>query len=202
MGCSTSAMLATHTSKRPVELTAPSSTPTHTEDTVLSSRQKTLVRSSWQYMTTRASSAAIGKQIFLSIFEVRPAIKQLFPFRSAWGDELLADPAFVAHTVRFGDTIERCVRGLDELEGAFGRSMHALGAQHADIGGLDADYFEVMHRSTLIVWQNQPRDQFNEEVLCAWARLLRFLVVKVRTGYEDALSSRNSDAVQTLSQPG
>lgn len=30
-----------------------------------------------------------GKQIFLRIFEEAPPIKDLFPFRCAWGDKLL-----------------------------------------------------------------------------------------------------------------
>ncbi len=64
----------------------------------LAESQKVLIKKTWKPM--EKDMAYIGKLVFLKIFEGRPEIKALFPFKDCEGDELMSHQAFVNHAYR------------------------------------------------------------------------------------------------------
>ena len=64
----------------------------------LSESQKVLIKKTWKPL--EKDMAKTGKLVFLRIFEARPEIKALFPFKDCEGDELMSHQAFVNHAYR------------------------------------------------------------------------------------------------------
>ena len=64
----------------------------------LSNHQKAAIRETWKVLDQNMVNNGIA--IFLRIFDRSPSVKQLFPFRDSWGDELLKHPMFINHARR------------------------------------------------------------------------------------------------------
>ena len=125
----------------------------------------------------------IGKQIFLCIFNKNPSVKQLFPFRDAWGDDLILHPQFIAHTLRFMAVIRSAVRSVDSLEEGIGPVLVSLGARHTSNPRFNPDLFKLFKSSMLDVMERDLREEMTPEAREAWQILLAFIVRKLQQGY-------------------
>jgi len=75
--------------------------------------------------------------VFLRIFEYRPSVKRMFPFRDAWGDQLIRHAQFVEQAHRFMRVIGIVVGAVDRLRAGRGGSpaLYELGRRHVNIEG-------------------------------------------------------------------
>ncbi len=85
---------------------------------VLPESQKVLIRNTWCHLETDMRN--IGILVFLRIFDQSPKIKDLFPFRDSWGDDLLSHPMFRNHVYRYA---------YSQIEGA----KTVIGSQKVEI---------------------------------------------------------------------
>jgi len=126
-------------------------------------------------------------KVFLRIFEYRPSVKRMFPFRDAWGDQLIRHSQFVLQANRFMRVIAFVVGAVDRLRG--GRSgspaLYELGRRHVTIEGFLPDYFDVFTRAVIYVWQQELREQFSADVDDAWRTLFAYIIGQLKDGYED-----------------
>lgn len=151
------------------------------ENNILSVTEREAIRSTWATMESNMSY--VGKQIFLCIFDQNPKVKSLFPFRDAWGDDLIFHPQFVAHTLRFMAVVKKAVRAIDNLEEDFAPALISLGARHTKHVGFTPDLFALFRSSMLVIWERELRDKMTPETRRAWNVLLEFIVRKLQQGY-------------------
>lgn len=77
---------------------------------VLSASQKVLIKTTWRIV--EADMQNIGTLVFLRVFDQKPSVKELFPFKDCWGDELLEHPMFKDHAHR--SVVNSCGMKLPE----------------------------------------------------------------------------------------
>ncbi len=65
---------------------------------ILSESQKVLIKKTWK--PVQKDMTNIGKLVFARIFEAKPEIKALFPFKDLEGEQLMSHQAFVNHAYR------------------------------------------------------------------------------------------------------
>ena len=126
-------------------------------------------------------------KVFLRIFEYRPSVKRMFPFRDAWGDQLIRHPQFVQQANRFMRVIAIVVNAVERLRSGLGGSpaLYELGRRHVTIEGFLPDYFDVFTRAVIYVWQQELREMFSSDVAEAWRLLFAYIIGQLRDGYEE-----------------
>ena len=149
---------------------------------ILEKSERELIRETWTMMS--CDKQAIGGKVFLRIFELRPAIKQLFPFRDDWGDSLIKHELFLAHSLRFITIVEDAVLHMEGLEAMLGKPMFELGRTHIKHRGFTTDYFDCFLMSMLFIWAQTLKGNFPLEAHEAWKTLLQWMVHKLKQGYD------------------
>jgi len=126
-------------------------------------------------------------KVFLRIFEYRPSVKRMFPFRDAWGDQLIRHHQFIQQANRFMRVIAIVVSAVDFLRSGQRSSpaLYELGRRHVTIEGFLPDYFDVFTRAVIYVWQQELRELFTSDVADAWRTLFAYIIGQLRDGYED-----------------
>jgi len=111
----------------------------------------------------------------------------MFPFRDAWGDQLIRHHQFVQQANRFMRVIAIVVNTVDYLRCGRGGSpaLYELGRRHVTIEGFLPDYFDVFTRAVVYVWQQELRELFTADVAEAWRMLFAYVIGQLRDGYED-----------------
>ena len=171
--------------------------------TLLGSDQKVIVRNTWTLMmgdTPVENTELLGKKVFLRIFEKMPAIKQMFPFRSVWGDELLNHPHFQTHASRFMQVIAAAVDNLDYLEGTYADSVYTLGKSHAYQKGFSDSYFDTVIACIFYIWKQELRGDFSDETEKSWKMVFDFILGKLKEGYDYEVGVLNTMATTTTQQ--
>jgi len=141
----------------------------------------------------------VSAKVFLRIFEYRPSVKRMYPFRDAWGDQLIRHAQFVLQAHRFMRVIAAVVTSVDQLRAGRGASpaLYELGRRHVNIEGFLPDYFDVFTRAVVYVWQQELRDAFAPDVADAWRALFAYIIGQLKDGYEDewraAIPTRPAD---------
>jgi len=117
----------------------------------------------------------------------------MFPFRDAWGDQLIRHPLFIEQARRFMSVISAVVVQVDDLSSARSGSpaLVDLGRRHVTIEGFLPDYFDVFTRAVTGVWQQELREACTPEVLEAWRALFIYIIQQIKVGYEDEMRARN-----------
>ncbi|KAK3096804.1 hypothetical protein FSP39_003494 [Pinctada imbricata] len=156
-----------------------------------SERDKQLVRRTWRLMAV--DLAGNGSKVFLRIFELRPELKQLFPFRDVIGDELMKNPTFKGHASRFMQAVGAAVDNIDDWEAAFSPLLLGLGRQHINFGGFKPEYFNAFADSMMFIWEQVLGDRFTTEARCAWQGVFEFIMLKLKEGYAEADTERNDN---------
>jgi len=111
----------------------------------------------------------------------------MFPFRDAWGDQLIRHPQFVQQANRFMRVISIVVNAVERLRSGPGGSpaLYELGRRHVTIEGFLPDYFDVFTRAVIYVWQQELREMFSSDVADAWRLLFAYIIGQLRDGYEE-----------------
>ncbi len=150
----------------------------------LSREERRLVTESWNIL--KKNSQAVGKRVFLRIFEIRPQIKNLFDFRDEWGDALLKHPQFIAHAQRFMTVIGEVVSSLSTNAGlptVATPRLHALGQSHTRHKGFTPDYFNVFYKSMCLIWSQELNERYRDATRHAWETLMEYVIEQMRDGY-------------------
>ncbi|ELU03358.1 hypothetical protein CAPTEDRAFT_190593 [Capitella teleta] len=185
MGCGSSKTVALTNSDH-VTYTASysESRTTRDADQLLTPEEIVLVRVTWEQLKTNLTLANLGKKVFLRIFNLKPDIKKLFPFSDVWGDDLIRHPKFVLHSERFMLVVDCCVQNLECIKSEHGEMLANLGRAHVNYKGFSRENFEVFMKAIWYVWYHQLKDSMDSEVECAWKKLLLFIIVQQRAGYD------------------
>ena len=153
----------------------------------LSHRQKNLLRSTWKIINREPN--IVGKRVFLGIFDKAPEVKELFPFRSVWGDDLLGHPQFQAHASRFMLAVESAIANMDNLTN-YGRVMTELGCMHASHYGVNNEYFSTFLEVMMTTWEQKLHEYMTSEVKDTWRSLFMFMMHNLQAGYRIAKRDR------------
>lgn len=184
MGCSTSSL-----DENPGSFKCPSKTPTsfghelssYASCEVMSESEKRLVKKTWKYMAKNMS--ANGAKVFLRIFELKPDLKQLFPFRNDDGESLINDPNFTGHASRFMQAVGAAIDNIHNLHVFFGPLLIGLGKQHIKFGGFKPEYWDVFTEAMLFVWENELGEEFDDKYRYAWTKVFEFIMEQLKDGY-------------------
>ena len=162
-----------------------------------SQKQKELLRETWSVLQPNKQKHGIA--VFVQIFTREPRTKQLFPFRDLHDSELLNDPLFCSHSMRFMHAIESTIVNLDALDVALIPILHRLGEKHVHMRGFKQDYFSAFMGSIMeVVEQVLGKDRYTQEVMSAWAQLGNFVAAKMMEGYQNALTDTVDTSVDNI----
>ena len=131
-------------------------------------------------------------QVFLRIFELRPSVKYLFPFREVYGDQLLRHPMFVEQARRFIMIIASVVEAVDDLSsGRFGSpALTQLGRKHVKMEGFIGNYFHVFTQAVMSVWLQELGPSCTPVTADAWRTLFEYIIRQLEDGYNHEKESR------------
>ena len=191
----------THADVIEAEVTSGGGTPRkRTADTkYFTEEEKEMIRESWGLM--KKEREAIGRQLFLDLFERQPRIKQLFSFNDLHGEELVSHYMFHVHSMRFMRAIDSTVNQIDALDVSAGNMLHHLGQKHQWIDDfLEADYLPSflecisnVFRSVLQSTCKPPASSMDLEAAhVAWRKIFEFIVARMTDGYRNTAQPRGS----------
>lgn len=151
----------------------------------ITEQQKVLIKKTWKIVSN--SMPRIGTKIFLRIFSIKPAIKQIFPFRDVTGDALLQNSHFRGHASRFMQAVGAAVDNINALDTAMTPLLFGLGQQHVHYKGFNVDYFNVFSEAIKHVLEQELRSKYTPEVRTAWTKMIDFIICILTDGYCDAV---------------
>ena len=144
-------------------------------------QEKQLLRETWSVLSPDKQKHGIA--VFMQIFTREPHTKQLFPFHDLHDSELLTDPLFRSHSMRFMHAIESTIMNLDALDVAFIPVLHRLGEKHVHMRGFKQDYFFVFMGSIMDVVGHVLAERCTQQIMNAWAHLGNFIATNMVEGY-------------------
>ena len=109
----------------------------------------------------------------------------MFPFRNAWGDQLIHHPQFLEQTRRFMRVIQSVVDSLDYMRSHCAPRLIELGRMHVVIEGFLPDYFDVFTRAIIGVWRQELKEAYTADVSDAWKALFDFIIDHLKDGYNE-----------------
>ncbi|XP_053398277.1 hemoglobin subunit pi-like [Mercenaria mercenaria] len=178
MGCSLSTVSKSQIAQK-------NGIPVKSDCSDITERQKVLIKKTWNVVSN--DMPGVGAKIFLRIFTIKPAIKQIFPFHDVTGDALLRDGQFRGHASRFMQAVGAAVDNINALDSAMAPLLFGLGQQHINYKGFNVEYFSVFSIAITHVLERELRTKFTPEVAIAWAKMMEFMVSKLIEGYHDAV---------------
>ncbi len=114
--------------------------PQNCGDETFTQQEKQILRETWKLVSTDRQEQ--GMAIFIEIFRKWPDLQMLFPFKNCSHDELLQQPMFRSHALRFINSIDTTIHSLDALDVALIPVLHQLGKTHVNI---NIDLPKYMH---------------------------------------------------------
>lgn len=158
-------------------------------DEYFTTTQKHILRNSWEYLD--CAPVEKGTQIFLKIFASKPQTKKLFPFGNLDDKEMINNPLFRGHAVRFMHAVGSVVKNLDALDLICAPTLVRLGRKHAWIADFISEYLDVFRISIKEVFQQELGSKCTTELLDAWHEVFKFIASKMHEGYQEAIHDQN-----------
>ncbi|XP_070572417.1 hemoglobin subunit epsilon-like [Ptychodera flava] len=141
-----------------------------------------ILRGTWPVMASDMTTN--GGKIFLRIFSVAPAVKDLFPFRYVPDSMLSQTESFKMHGRRFMQSVGAVIENLDNLDGDISVLLYNLGVRHCDFDGVSQDYFNLYTDCMIYTWDiTMDGDKFTPEVRETWRKLFDFIIGRVKEGF-------------------
>lgn len=166
--------------------------------TIMTSKQRELIVGLWKVL--EPNRTVFGKQIFLHIFAENPEVKKLFPFRNAWGDELITHPQFQAHSARFMRVIHQAIAHLVTIKVTFIPVLKELGAKHTKMHGFSPQNFMLFKDSTMYILKREYPTTMTPECTKAWEILFDFILEQLKDGYLERLAINQLKAMEEADQ--
>ena len=186
MGCTVSA-----TSSFNVSVAEENNCKNKTKDThMLNSEDKRIIKRTWKILSTDISR--LENKVFLKMFELTPAIKDLFPQKHSKSDSA-EDTVFKGHATRMMQSIETVINHIDELETVITPLLIEMGKQHYSFQGFHTIFWDSCPEAILCIWKEKFQDKFTAERYKAWSIILMFIISKLKEGYDTASGSKRND---------
>ena len=147
--------------------------------------QKRIVRRTWSRLTGELTQNGI--RVFHKIFDIKPELKELFPFRKLEGEELINCHVFQGHASRFMQAVGAVVDNLDDPDTALSPLLLDLGRNHVSFEGFEPAYWDVFREALTHVWKEQLRHRFTPEANEAWQSVFMFIQYKLKEGYASSV---------------
>ena len=154
---------------------------------LITDNERKMIMRTWRYLSDDMTGR--GVKLFMLIFEKNAAVKNMFSFRDETGDDLLEHPFFKTHASHFMEGIGAAVDNMDSLN-KLTPLLLELGQQHCHTQGFSEAYFELFISCLLQVWQEELDSMFTPEVKVAWEKMFYFIMMKLRAGYDAAISKQ------------
>jgi len=120
---------------------------------VLTEQHKKVIVKTWTILSTDLEGR--GSRIFLLIFGRNPLIKTIFSFGHLEGEELVCDPQFKGHALRFMQAVGIVVDHIDNYSEALAPLLNDLGRRHTQFKGFKPIYFNDFQDSIMEVGDAQ-----------------------------------------------
>ncbi|XP_077977681.1 neuroglobin-1-like [Glandiceps talaboti] len=147
------------------------------------------LRRTWPKLACDATGN--GGQVFLQIFSINPAIKNLFPFRYVPTDILSQNEIFKMHSRRFMQAVGACVENLENLDGDVTTLFLELGKKHIKFDGFNVDYFSAYVASMQFVWDLElTGHHYSKSSRELWTVIFKFVVTRMEEGYRTAIEEQ------------
>lgn len=159
----------------------------HNLSDVITPNEKYYIQKTWKIVSN--NMPGIGAKIFLTIFTIRPDIKEIFSFRDSSGETLLRDPNFRGHASRFMQAVGAAVDNINALDKAMAPLLFGLGEQHIHYKGFNEEYFDVFVMAILRVFEKELGGNFTTSASDAWTHVLEFMITKLKEGYQHAMKN-------------
>ncbi|XP_028408968.1 neuroglobin-like isoform X1 [Dendronephthya gigantea] len=140
---------------------------------VLTDDQKQLIRYSWEFFEPKKT--AIGRKMFVNLFQVYPEMQNLFPeFRGQGNVDKLETTQFLnGHAKRLMTAVENSVNALGDFESC-STYLQELGRRHK-IRKLKPHYLERMGAAMMLAFKELYPDLWTEETDEAWNKLYKYI---------------------------
>ena len=165
----------------------------NTGDDTFSEGHKDILRMTWKTISMNRQEKGIS--IFVQIFSECPDAKKFFIFNDLSGDDLLQNPIFRSHSLRFINVVDTTIQNLDALDVAIIPVLHQLGKLHGWMSGFLHEYLPIFMNSILHVFQQELGKAWTNEVADAWGGLAAFIALKVTEGYNEALEDKKNESI-------
>ncbi|KAH3742392.1 hypothetical protein DPMN_049134 [Dreissena polymorpha] len=82
------------------------------------------------------------------------------------------------------------VDNIDDLENSMAPLLFGLGQQHVHYNGFKPDNFDYFVAAILEVLQHEMGRKLTDSMKETWRRVLKFMIGKLKDGYEDAMKTK------------
>jgi hypothetical protein len=168
----------------------------------LTEADKITIQQSWNDLKADNLSN-IGSYAFLRILKTVPAVRQVFGFDGLTDDQILSNPMFKVHSMRFMRPIDLTIVNLDAMQITVIPSLIQLGAKHHNYPGFQPKYVDALGQALIDVFESMLESKLSPDdsrwtvmkrrtahkslhnpVMAAWSKLFRLLVSTFMRGYE------------------
>lgn len=108
-------------------------------------------------------------------------------FRNLSGKELLNDPVFRGHSMKFMEVVDLLVRNVESLETDVDMSLLSLGAKHATFKDFGTEYFTIYSNALLSVWEFTLGEEYSPEIHDSWQAVFEYIRLALTHGYESVV---------------
>jgi len=170
----------------------------------LTDRERQLIDSTWKQLTGSTgheSDEELGVRVFMRIFEIDPAIREVFPHFVGLNDReaMRRNVMFRCHGRRFVRAVRSVVDNLDSLEVIAVPNLDLLGRKHRAIHGFQTDYLRTFEQAMEDVWSEELGRKFDKSACLVWRKIFKLITSRVLYGYEDKTTSASGPAVAAAS---
>lgn len=148
------------------------------------STQEALVKDTWAIL--KKDAAHHGLALFLTVFEISPAAKKLFPFLRDSNVPLDKNPKLKAHALQVFVIICEAATSLSKQGEVLtpGSTLKDMAHKHVISGVVDEHYDVVRYSLLKTVEAGLPAEVWNDEVKNAWGDAYDELVLAIKAQEE------------------
>ncbi|KAM7538802.1 hypothetical protein Aperf_G00000052329 [Anoplocephala perfoliata] len=142
--------------------------------------EKDVLISTWKALLLYTNDH--GAFIFRLAAEMCPELKTAYNVEFKGDDDLTFGSCALQYSQAYITLIEEAVRSLECPQEGFYDSILAAGASHAAIPHMKLEFFKVLKRATLTIWEGLLGEEFTGDVKQAWQALLDYVVAVMEEG--------------------
>lgn len=148
------------------------------------SKQEALVKDTWAIL--KKDAAHHGLSLFLTVFEIAPAAKKLFPFLRDSNVPLEKNPKLKAHALQVFVIICEAATSLSKKGEVLtpGSTLKDMAHAHVISGVVDEHYDVVRYSLLKTVQAGLPTGMYNDDVKNAWGDAYDELVLAIKAQEE------------------
>jgi len=155
----------------------------------LTDHERQLIDSTWKQLTTSSEAnfeEELGVRIFQRIFELNPAIRDVFPnfVELRDRDAMQRNVVFRCHGCRFVRAVRSIVDNIDSLGVTAVPNLNLLGRKHREFHGFRTDYLRTYEAAMEDVWREALGRKFDKPARLAWRKVFKLITSTVLQGYE------------------